>query len=355
MQQMTTHWWKLPLDQDIEVLKKRTEIIQAAQLLREGGLVAFPTETVYGLGADATSPEAVAQIFIAKGRPSDNPLIIHLGSPDQLLDWVQEVPAHAQKLLQSFCPGPLTMVLPHNGRIAANVTAGLETVGIRFPSHPVARALLQQANIPIAAPSANRSGKPSPTNANHVWQDLAGRFHILLDAGATGVGIESTVVDVSGEVPVLLRPGGVTLEQLKEVLGEVRVDPNLKNEKEKPRSPGMKYRHYAPQAEMILVHGEPSKLVARVNKMIKDSIKIGKKVGVLTTEERKDYYKQALVIACGRRSEPESVAHGLFSALRQFDQEQVDIIYAETFPDKGIYSSVMNRLRKAANGKILRI
>lgn len=356
MQQMITHWWEVASRRTVEELKRQSEVIHAAQLLREGGLVAFPTETVYGLGADATSSEAVAQIFEAKGRPSDNPLIIHLGSPEQLGRWVKDIPSVAKICMEHFCPGPLTLVLPHNGSIAPNVTAGLDTVGVRFPSHPVAMALLQVADIPIAAPSANRSGKPSPTQAQHVWHDLAGRFHVLLDGGSTGVGIESTVLDVTGEVPVLLRPGGITLEQLRAVLEDVQVDPNLKNEKEKPRSPGMKYRHYAPHGEMFLVHGEPSKVVRRVNRMVKEDIRRGKRVGVLTTEERKHYFKKAdHIIACGSRSNPESVARGLYEALRQFDQKKIDVIYAETFPDNGIYASIMNRMRKAAEGRVIRV
>ncbi|MDQ0418379.1 L-threonylcarbamoyladenylate synthase [Croceifilum oryzae] len=356
MQQVITHWWEVDSADTIEGLKRQPEIIRAAQLLQEGGLVAFPTETVYGLGADATSQAAVAQIFEAKGRPSDNPLIIHLGSPEQLARWVKEVPTVAEICMEHFCPGPLTLVLPHNGQIADNVTAGLDTVAVRFPSHPVAMALLQAADIPVAAPSANRSGKPSPTQAQHVWHDLSGRFHVLLDGGEAGVGIESTVLDVTGDVPMLLRPGGITLEQLRYVLGDVEVDPNLYSEKSKPRSPGMKYRHYAPSGEMFLVHGEPLKVVGRVNRMVKEDIRQGKRVGVLTTEERKHYFKQAnRVIACGSRSDPESVARGLYDALRTFDQEKIDVIYAETFPERGIFSSVMNRMRKAAEGRMIRV
>lgn len=350
-----THWWKLPSNLDIGQLMKVDEVIQAAKLLREGGLVAFPTETVYGLGADATSEQAVVNIFTAKGRPSDNPLIIHIGRKEQLSTWVSQVPEIAQKLLDHFWPGPLTLVLPHRDHIAPSVTAGLPTVAVRMPDHPVALALLQLADVPVAAPSANRSGRPSPTEARHVWSDLTGKIDILLDGGTTGVGVESTVVDVTGSKPVLLRPGGVTLEELEQVAGSVEIDPGLQREGEIPRSPGMKYRHYAPRGEMWLIQGAEEKVHDRIREMVRDAMRIGRKVGVLTTQEHKDKFQADVVIPCGRRSDPRSVAKGLFHALRQFDDEQVDLILSETFPETGIFYSVMNRLRKAADGKVIRV
>ncbi|WP_089965443.1 L-threonylcarbamoyladenylate synthase [Lihuaxuella thermophila] len=336
-------------------LKNREEVIRAADCLRQGGLVAFPTETVYGLGAIATSEQAVAQIFAAKGRPSDNPLIIHIGDKDQLSHWVSELPDVAGKLVRSFWPGPLTLVLPHQGNIAANVTAGLDTVAVRMPSHPVALALLQLAGEPVAAPSANRSGRPSPTEAAHVWHDLAGRLDILLDGGETGVGVESTVVDVTGEIPVLLRPGGITVEALTRAVGHVEIDAGLKQEESVPRSPGMKYRHYAPQAEMWLVEGQEEHVLARIRELGADAMRRGRKVGILTTEEHADKFHADVVIPCGRRSDPLSVARGLYQALRTFDARGVDFILAEAFPEKGIFYSVMNRLRKAADGKVIRV
>ncbi len=338
---------------EIDELKKREELIRAARCLREGGLVAFPTETVYGLGAIATSEQAVAQIFAAKGRPSDNPLIIHIGDRDQLGDWVSQFPDVAGKLVHSFWPGPLTLVLPHQGNLAPNVTAGLHTVAVRMPSHPVALALLQLAGEPVAAPSANRSGRPSPTQAAHVWHDLEGRLDILLDGGETGVGVESTVVDVTGEIPVLLRPGGITVEALSQAVGRVEVDPGLKQESI-PRSPGMKYRHYAPQGEMWLVEGKEENVLARIRELGTAAMRKGRKVGILTTEEHVDEFQADVVVPCGRRSDPDSVARGLYQALRNFDASGVDFILAETFPEKGIFYSVMNRLRKAADGKVIR-
>lgn len=349
---LQTRWEKI-VRQDMEELKKQPELISAAQLLRQGGLVAFPTETVYGLGANATDQAAVARIFTAKGRPSDNPLIIHIGNKEQLGEWVTEVPPLALRLLEYFSPGPLTLVLPHRGNLANNVTAGLPTVAVRIPDHPVALALLQLVNLPVAAPSANRSGRPSPTEAKHVWEDLAGKIEMVVDGGATGVGVESTVVDVTGEIPILLRPGGISLEQLRQVIGEVHVDPGLVHEHTAPRSPGMKYRHYAPRAEMWLVQGEG--VQQYIQRRTQEAQAAGKRVGILTTREHQDRFHADVVLACGERSDPSSVARNLYHTLRQFDEAQVDLILSETFPESGLTYSVMDRLRKAADGRVVEV
>jgi L-threonylcarbamoyladenylate synthase len=349
-----THWWNVPTRLSVERLRERDEIREAARLLREGGLVAFPTETVYGLGANATDDRAVARIFAAKGRPDDNPLIVHIGRKEEFRLWGVETET-ATRLIERFWPGPLTLVVPLSGAIAPNVTAGLSTVAIRMPSHPVALALLQEAGVPVAAPSANRSGRPSPTEGRHVWQDLSGRIDVLLDGGPTGVGVESTVLDLTGKVPVLLRPGGVTLEELEEAAGPVHIDPGLLKQGEKPRSPGMKYRHYAPEGEMWLVAGEEEKVRQRIREMTRQARREGRKVGVLTTEESRDLYDADVVVACGQRSNPASVASRLYAALRRFDEERVDLILAETFPETGLFRSVMNRLHKAANGNVIRV
>lgn len=354
MQPKTTHWWKLSEYHSVSELKKNEQLLVAAQLLKEGGLVAFPTETVYGLGADGTSSKAVKRIFQAKGRPSDNPLIVHFGSKEQIGDWVKEIPPDGQALLEAFVPGPLTLILPHNGKISPLVSAGLPTIGVRVPSHPVSQALLQLVDRPIAAPSANKSGRPSPTEARHVWNDLNGTIELILDGGATGVGVESTVVDVTGKRPVLLRPGGIPLEDLKKVVRSIRVDEGLLKGKKKPRSPGMKYRHYAPRAEMWLVTGGKKDVVSRINQLIREATNKGKKVGVLTTEENSESYVGASIVTMGYRHKPASVAQKLFHALRELDSLEVDVIYAETFPEKGIFASVMNRLQKAADGKIIK-
>jgi L-threonylcarbamoyladenylate synthase len=338
---------------NVDQLKNTYEVFYAAKLLQEGGLVAFPTETVYGLGADATSSEAVSRIFQAKGRPADNPLIVHFADLAQVKEYVKEIPPVAHTLLRKFSPGPLTLVMEHNGKLAPEVTAGLPTVGIRIPNHPVALALLQQCEVPIAAPSANRSGRPSPTEARHVWQDLNGQIHVLLDGGATGIGVESTVVDVTKEVPVVLRPGGISVEELEKVVGEIEVDPGLVKGK-KPRSPGMKYRHYAPKAEMWIVTGAKKAVIARINQLAWEARKNGKKVGVLTTAEHQKKYVGTTTLAIGSRLDPYSVARELYAALRRFDEEEVDVIYAEGFPEEGLFFSVMNRLKKAADGKIIK-
>lgn len=347
---METKRWNIDGKTD---LHEDPDIREAAAFLRRGRLVAFPTETVYGLGADATDPEAVLSIYQAKGRPSDNPLIVHLADLEQLGDWVQEVPESGRVLARSFWPGPLTLILPHRGNLAPQVTAGLSTVGVRIPSHPAALALLRASALPVAAPSANRSGKPSPTEAGHVWTDLGGRIDGLLDGGATGVGLESTVVDVTVAPPVMLRPGGVTLEMLRGALGEVRVDPGLEKEEEAPRSPGMKYRHYAPQGEMWVVTGEGEEQVDRIQQMADQASRSGKKTGILCTEEHASRYRADWVVVCGQRSRPDSIARGLYRALRRFDEVGAEWIVAEGFPNEGVLFSVMNRLSKAAAGRVI--
>jgi L-threonylcarbamoyladenylate synthase len=350
-----TDWWRLVAPLEIESLRGREEIKQAVRLLRGGGLVAFPTETVYGLGADATSEAAVADIFTAKGRPPDNPLIVHLGQIEQVEQWVRVISPVAETLLYHFCPGPLTLVLPHRGNLAPSVTAGLSTVAVRVPDHPVALALLQLAQIPVAAPSANRSGRPSPTEAGHVWTDLAGRIDLVLDGGRTDVGIESTVIDLTEEVPMLLRPGAISWEQLQQVVPDIKIDPGLIYSPSPPRSPGMKYRHYAPKAEMWLIEGELKKAHAHMLKIARTAATEGRRVGILTTAEFVPLFHDEVVLSCGERSDAIGIARNLYQTLRQLDDEQVDLILATTFPETGMYRAVMNRLRKAAAGKVIRV
>lgn len=347
---METKQWKIDTAADLD---QNPAIREAAAWLREGRLVAFPTETVYGLGADATNPEAVASIYRAKGRPSDNPLIIHLASKQGLEEWVQEIPESGRLLARRFWPGPLTLILPHRGNLAPQVTAGLPTVGVRNPSHPVALAFLKHCGVPVAAPSANRSGKPSPTTAEHVWTDLEGRIDGILDGGATGVGVESTVVDVTVNPPVLLRPGGVTLEMLRKVVGEVQMDPGLQQEQESPRSPGMKYRHYAPEGEMWVITGDGEAQVSRIQRMADEAMQSGKKTGILCTEEHASRYRADWVVVCGSRSRPDTIARELYGALRRFDKVGAQWIAAEGFPPRGVLHSVMNRLSKAAEGRVI--
>lgn len=345
---METKQWIV--DKVVNNVDNYPQIQEAAQLLRDGEVVAFPTETVYGLGANALSDKAVEEIFFAKGRPSDNPLIVHIATEGQLDGIVTEIPSVAKKLMDAFWPGALTIILPKKDGLSEKVTAGLKTVGVRMPSHPVALALLQEANIPVAAPSANRSGRPSPTTAQHVYDDLKGRIAGVIDGGATGVGVESTVVDCTGKIPVILRPGGVTREQLEEVVGTVKVDAALKDEKIAPKSPGMKYTHYAPDAPLIIIEGRKEFLQGIVDKDRHD----GKKVGVLTTAENQHGYDADVVIACGERKDLSSVAQHLYEALRDFNDYDLDVIYSESFTDKGIGQAVMNRLTKASGYRLMR-
>ncbi|MGM7721863.1 L-threonylcarbamoyladenylate synthase [uncultured Metabacillus sp.] len=325
-------------------------ISQAAQLLRENEVVAFPTETVYGLGANAFSDEAVRKIYEAKGRPSDNPLIVHIASKSKLDEIAKDIPDYAYKLINEYWPGPLTLILPKKGKLLSTiVTAGLDTVGVRMPDHPIALSLIREADVPIAAPSANRSGKPSPTQASHVYHDLNGKISGIVDGGATGVGVESTVLDCSTAVPTILRPGGITKEQLEAIIGEVKIDQALVEEGHAPKSPGMKYTHYAPNAPVVVVKGSLEFLQKVINKHQSE----GKKVGVLTTMENVNQLEADTIIPCGSRADLPSVAAQLYDGLRKFDKEDIDIIISESFPQEGVGEAIMNRLLKAAGNNFI--
>ncbi|HHT7114885.1 TPA: L-threonylcarbamoyladenylate synthase [Bacillus cereus] len=344
---MHTNMWVV--DNVVERKKYYPQLQEAAKLLRENEAIAFPTETVYGLGANAMNDEAIAKIFEAKGRPSDNPLIVHIGTKSQLDGIVKGIPPVAEQLMEHFWPGPLTIILPRKEGISEKVTAGLNTVGVRMPDHPVALALIEEANVPVAAPSANRSGRPSPTLASHVYEDLNEKIAGIVDGGATGVGVESTVIDCTSAVPTILRPGGITKEQLEAVIGTVSLDPALKDEKEKPKSPGMKYTHYAPKAPLSIVEGSREFIQLIVDKKKEE----GFKVGVLTTEEYQHVYNADVVLSCGVRSDLASVATKLYDVLRTFDASEVDVIFSESFPNEGIGNAIMNRLTKAAGHQII--
>jgi len=346
-----------------EVIKIDTDNIDldsiryAARVLKEGGLVSFPTETVYGLGANALNTTAVKNIFLAKGRPSDNPLIVHISSKQQINELVSELPATASMLMDTFWPGPLTIVLKKSAIVPYEVTGGLDTVAIRMPSHPVALALIRESGVPVVAPSSNTSGRPSPTEAKHVIEDLTGKIDIIIDAGSTTIGLESTVIDVTGAVPVVLRPGGVTLSQLEKLLSHVEISPNLTEEQMKhiaPRAPGMKYKHYAPKAQMIIVEGELPRIVDKINELLSTYLSEGLNVGVLATDETKDQYPHANIISMGSRRNPEIIAANLFRALRDFDEMNVQLILAEAVDNHGIGFAVMNRMTKAAGHNIIK-
>ena len=345
---MNTKVWKV--DKYVDNLENNPQVVDAAHFLQENEVVALPTETVYGLGGNAESDVAVEKIFAAKGRPSDNPLIIHIADKMQLTAFVEDIPKKAEILMEKFWPGPLTIIFKKkDGVLSDKATAGLETVAVRMPDHPVALALLKKCQLPIAAPSANSSGKPSPTNAQHVMEDLNGKIAGVLDGGSTGVGVESTVLDCTEEIPVILRPGGVTKEQLETVVGEVHLDAALLDEASKPKAPGMKYQHYAPNAPLYLVNGSKSFLQGLIEEKQKD----GLRVGVLATEESVENYQSDVTISCGRRDKLESVATALYETLRRFNQEKVDVIFSEMFPNTGVGHAIMNRLQKAAGNKVI--
>ena len=386
----------------------KKDIEEAAQILKAGGLVAFPTETVYGLGGNGLDKEAARKIYAAKGRPSDNPLILHVSKMEEVYPLVENVPEKAKRLMESFWPGPLTLILKKSKIVPLESTGGLDTVAIRCPDNALTLELIERAGLPVAGPSANLSGSPSPTEASHVYHDLSGRIEGILDDGAVGIGVESTILDMSTETPTLLRPGAITLEDLTEVLGEKpEIDPTLLGKKMEdgfiPKAPGMKYRHYAPKAEMILFcsleekeskekepkEKEPKKKESedktsgkrgtedRISEEKESGYKVSKriaeyleeegrgfpreKIAVFCAEETKHFYqemaeKEGIVLkVLGRRDEPLSMTHNLFRLLRECDEEGIELILSEGYSEKGIGFALMNRMKKAAGQKIILI
>lgn len=329
---------------------------EAAELLRAGEVIAFPTETVYGLGANALDAKACSEIFRVKGRPQDNPLIVHIANRAMADTIVESWNGAAEICMQTFWPGPLTLVLPKKALIPDIVTGGLETVAIRMPNHRVALALIERTGLPLAAPSANLSGKPSPTSGTHVWKDLKGRIKLILDAGNCDVGLESTVLDLSGKIPTILRPGGISKESLERVLGQVEIDQPSKHKV--PKAPGMKYRHYAPRGEMLLILGPQERVIPRMLLETQKAHSNSKKVGILCTlESASQLHSQHpdLLFVMGSRSRLEEVATHLFSGLRLCDEQGIDVILAEGIEEGGLGSAIMNRLEKAAGHKIIRL
>jgi len=374
---------------------KDEELKEAAGILRSGGLVAFPTETVYGLGGNALDEDAARKIYAAKGRPSDNPLIAHVSCVEEVAPLVKEIPEAGRKLMEAFWPGPLTMIFPKSEKVPYGTTGGLDTVAIRMPDDPVANRLIALAGVPVAAPSANTSGRPSPTTADHVWQDMNGRIDMIIDGGPVGIGVESTIVDVSSAVPAVLRPGAITMEMLEEVLGEVSVDPAILgpiSADVRPKAPGMKYKHYAPKADLTLVEpgtgteresgaeqvtGAEQKtgadwntgaapetgldetqlqaMIRKVRELSREKIEAGYKVGVICTDESRGCYTDGEVRSIGARKSQASVAHNLYALLREFDDLGVDYIFSESFPKDHLGQAIMNRLSKAAGYKIVKV
>lgn len=342
---------------DLEDIDKN-KMKDAAEIIAQGGLVAFPTETVYGLGADALHPEASMKIYAAKGRPSDNPLIVHIAKFEDLESIAKEVPEQARKLADAFWPGPLTMIVWKNEKVPYETTGGMDTVAIRMPNHPVALELIRQSGCLIAAPSANTSGKPSPTEAAHVKKDLDGKIPMILDGGAVGIGIESTIIDLTEDTPMILRPGYITQQMLEEVLGEeVKVDPGIiaSDSLKKPKAPGMKYKHYAPKADLILVDGGSAKVMDKINQLVKEQQQKGKKVGVIATDETAAFYQADIVTSIGARADEDAIAKHLYKILRAFDDSEVDVIYSESFATPRIGQAIMNRLLKAAGHQVLTV
>ncbi|HHV74796.1 MAG TPA: threonylcarbamoyl-AMP synthase [Thermoanaerobacterium sp.] len=329
-------------------------IDEAATILLNGGLVAFPTETVYGIGANSLNPDAVAKIFVAKGRPQDNPLILHIAEFQDLFKYAKNVPNDALKLARQFWPGPLTMIFEKSDIVPPINTAGMNTVAIRMPSNKIAHALIKRAGVPVSAPSANLSGKPSPTDASHVISDLYGRVDMIIDGGSCDVGVESTVVDMTGEIPTILRPGGITKEMIMEVVGSVDVDPIVYKKPSmdvKPKSPGMKYKHYSPDAEVYIVKGNIGDVIKKIQELTEFQLNNGKKVGIMATEQTCEKYRNGEVLVVGSREKPETIAKNLFRCLREFDKKGVDVVYAEGFDYDEIGLAIMNRLEKAAGYK----
>ncbi|MCW4020143.1 MAG: L-threonylcarbamoyladenylate synthase [Candidatus Bathyarchaeota archaeon] len=335
------------------------KIREAAAVIRSGGLVAFPTETVYGLGADALNPNAVARIYAAKKRPLDNPIIVHVARKEDIHILSEEAPKSANKLMEAFWPGPLTLVLKASRIVPKATTGGLETVAIRMPSFKVALALIRESAVPIAAPSANLAGKPSPTTAQHVERDLGGRIDLILDAGPTEVGVESTVLDLTTTPPQVLRPGGVPYEELKDVLGRVELHPSVVADRSvrlvKVRSPGVKHKHYAPNAEIVVVEGRLDAAVMKVQELADHYMEMSRKVGILATDETEFRYRANVIKCLGSRKDLATMARNLFRLLREFDEEEVDVIVAEGVPQRGLGLAVMNRLRKASGFNIVKV
>ncbi len=343
-------------------------IAEAGRILRDGGLVAFPTETVYGLGGDALNPEASRKIYAAKGRPSDNPLIVHVCCLEDIPRIVEDFPPQAQKLAEAFWPGPLTMIFRKGAEVPYETTGGLDTVAVRFPSNKIAQALIRAEGGYIAAPSANRSGRPSPTVARYCREDLDGRVDMIIDGGEVGIGLESTIIDLTEGVPTILRPGYVTQTMLTRVLGNVDVDRTIlsADTKEKPKAPGMKYRHYAPKGDLTIVEGTAEKVAAYINDRLQEAQSAGEKTGVLCTDETRGMYRADCVKSVGSRSDEAEIARDLFRILREFDDEGCTVMYSESFRDGeigkkdadedrsgGFGMAIMNRLMKAAGQKII--
>lgn len=332
-------------------------IEEAGSILKRGGLVAFPTETVYGLGGNALDEQAAEKIYAAKGRPSDNPLIVHIAEFGALEQIAAEIPKEAKKLADAFWPGPLTMIFRKTDKVPKGTTGGLDTVAVRMPDHPVALALIRAAGGYVAAPSANLSGRPSPTCAAHVQEDLDGRIEMILDGGDVGIGLESTIVDLSEGTPTILRPGYINQQMLENVIGKTEIDRAILSDDSgiKPKAPGMKYRHYAPKASLTIIEGAQDKVIRRINELLEEGEKKGERIGVIASAESAACYQGGVVRTIGSRSDELSISRHLFGILRDFDTLAVDCIYSESFETPQMGQAIMNRLMKAAGHQVLEV
>lgn len=332
----------------------KQEIKKHAEILKEGKTVIFPTETVYGLGANALDEKAVSKIYQAKGRPSDNPLIVHIYDKNQVNDLAKEINENAKIIMDKFWPGPITIILKKKDIVPMKTSGGLDTVAIRMPSNTIARALLEEVKLPIAAPSANISGRPSPTRAKHVYEEMNNKVDGIILGGDCTFGLESTVVDLTSNIPTILRPGSITKEDLESIIGDINIDPALEKKEDniKAKAPGMKYKHYSPNADVYIVSGDKSDVIETVNQLCNDNYKKGLKCAVMCIEENKDAYN-CNTIVLGRNLE--EIASNLFNALITADEEKYDIVYTEEFPNYGIGSAIMNRLLKSAGYKIIKV
>jgi L-threonylcarbamoyladenylate synthase len=332
---------------------------RARAILRNGGLVALPTETVYGLGGDALNPEASAKIYAAKGRPSDNPLIIHIADMEALKVLTREVPEKALLLADRFWPGPLTMIMPKSEKVPYTTTGGLDTVAVRMPSHPTAYELIRSSGVYIAAPSANTSGRPSPTRAEHVLEDLNGKIDMIIDSGKVEIGLESTIVDLTGDIPTILRPGFITKEMLEAVVGPVMIDPAILAENQnlalRPKAPGMSYRHYAPKGKLLIVEGKREAVADTINRLTEENEAQGLKTAVIVSEENMDLYTSSCKMNIGSREDEKSIGANLYDVLRQMDEQGIERIYSESFAGGALGAAIMNRLLKSAGYHVLRV
>lgn len=340
-------------------LHEEIVIEKAASIIKSGGLVAFPTETVYGLGANGLDKKAAYKIYHAKGRPADNPLILHIDSVKSVYSLAENVCENAKKAMEKFWPGPLTIILEKSEIVPYEVTSGLSTVAIRFPQNRIALSLIKKSGVPIAAPSANSSGKPSPTRASHVAYDLSGKIDMIIDGGPCKFGIESTIVDFTSNIPVILRPGSITKYDLEQCLNcEVYEKYSLDSQNNvnfPPKAPGMKYKHYSPSAKVFIICGDPENVIIKINELVELAKTDKLKPGVLASNQQKQYYKCDFVLAAGDRDLPETIGRNLFKMLRKFDHYGIDVVYAEGYTFEKVGAAVMNRLIKASENNIIMV